>query len=171
MSSPVDTSTAKSYMDFSGLGELRGKAAQNQDKALKETAQQFEGMFIQMMMKSMRESVSKDEEGGSEGESTFEAMFDREVAHKMAQRNSLGLADMLVRDHERRSQMVSTADALLARDAAQSSAPAVQPLNAPARAFQLPGADQSAPVRPLDSGSRIRPLPSVDTTTRMGNGG
>ena len=50
MSSPIDTSTSKSYMDFSGLGELRGKAQQNQDKALKESAQQFEGMFIQMMM-------------------------------------------------------------------------------------------------------------------------
>ncbi len=58
MSSPVDTSTAKSYMDFSGLGELRGKAAQNQDKALKETAQQFEGIFIQMMTKSIREANS-----------------------------------------------------------------------------------------------------------------
>ena len=30
MSSPVDTSTSKSYMDFSGLGELRGQAQQNQ---------------------------------------------------------------------------------------------------------------------------------------------
>ena len=54
MSNSVDTSTSKSYMDFSGLGELRGKAQQNQDKALKESAQQFEGLFIQMMLKSMR---------------------------------------------------------------------------------------------------------------------
>lgn len=167
----TDTSLTQSALDFEGLGKLRAQARQDEKVAVRQTAQQFEALFIQMMMKSMRESVCKDEEGGSEGESTFEAMFDREVAHKMAQRNSLGLADMLVRDHERRSQMVSTADALLARDAAQSSAPAVQPLNATPRAFQLPGADQGAPVRPLDSGSRIRPLPSVDTTTRMGNGG
>ena len=82
MSSPVDTSTAKSYMDFSGLGELRGKAAQNQDKALKETAQQFEGMFIQMMMKSMREANNgfKDEENESSARETFEGMFDKEVS-------------------------------------------------------------------------------------------
>ena len=52
MSSTIDNnSTAKSYLDFSGLGELRGQAQQNQDKALKESAQQFEGLFIQMMMK------------------------------------------------------------------------------------------------------------------------
>jgi len=63
MSSSIDnTSTAKSYLDFSGLGELRGQAQQNQDKALKESAQQFEGLFIQMMMKSMREASMKDEE-------------------------------------------------------------------------------------------------------------
>ena len=80
MSSAIDnTSTAKSYLDFSGLGELRGQAQQNQDKALKESAQQFEGLFIQMMMRSMREASAtmKDEENQSNGMDTFENMFDK----------------------------------------------------------------------------------------------
>ena len=56
MSDSIVSSSAKSYMDFSGLGELRGKAQQGDDRALRETAQQFEALFIQMMLKSMREA-------------------------------------------------------------------------------------------------------------------
>ena len=56
MSSPVDTSMPRSYTDFTGLGELRGKAQKDQNSALRESAQQFEGLFIQMMLKSMREA-------------------------------------------------------------------------------------------------------------------
>ena len=96
MSNSIDnTSTAKSYLDFSGLGELRGQAQQNQDKALKESAQQFEGLFIQMMMKSMREASMKDEENQSSGMETFENMFDKEISVQMAKRGALGVADFM----------------------------------------------------------------------------
>lgn len=115
MSSPVDTSTAKSYMDFSGLGELRGKAVQNQDKALKETAQQFEGMFIQMMMKSMREANAgfKDEDNESSARETFEGMFDKEVSLQMSKRGALGVADFMERAVKQQQAPAPSTDALL----------------------------------------------------------
>jgi len=98
MSSSIDNnSTAKSYLDFSGLGELRGQAQQNQDKALKESAQQFEGLFIQMMMKSMREASMKDEENQSSGIDTFENMFDKEISVQMAKRGAMGVADFMAK--------------------------------------------------------------------------
>ncbi len=100
MSSSVDTSsTARSYLDFSGLGELRVQAQQNQDKALKESAQQFEGLFIQMMMKSMRDasSVMKDEENESSARETFEGMFDKEVSLQMSKRGAMGVADFMAK--------------------------------------------------------------------------
>ena len=100
MSSSIDnTSTSRSYLDFSGLGELRGQAQQNQDKALKESAQQFEGLFIQMMMKSMREasSVMKDDENQSSARETFEGMFDKEVSLQMAKRGAIGVADFMAK--------------------------------------------------------------------------
>lgn len=171
MTPSTDLSVTQSALDFEGLGKLRAQARQDEKVAVRETAQQFEALFIQMMMKSMRESVSKDEEKGSQGEATFEAMFDREVAHKMAQRNSLGLADMLVRDHERRSQMITTADALQARENAQNSPSKVNPLNAPAQPYALPAHESAPLVRPLESGIRLRPLPAVDATTHTDNGG
>lgn len=113
MSSLVETSTTRSYLDFSGLGELRGQAQQNQDKALKESAQQFEGLFIQMMMKSMREATMKDEDNQSSGVETFEGMFDKEVSMQMAKRSALGVADYMAKAVKQNQP--STADMLKAR--------------------------------------------------------
>lgn len=91
------TPTARSYLDFDGLGQLKGQARQNAKSATRETAQQFEALFIQMMMKSMREASVKSDLSESSGKDTFEGMFDREVSVQMAKRNTLGVADMLVK--------------------------------------------------------------------------
>ena len=116
MSSSIDnTSTAKSYLDFSGLGELRGQAQQNQDKALKESAQQFEGLFIQMMMKSMREASMKDEENQSSGMDTFENMFDKEISVQMAKRGALGVADFMAKAVKQQIATPTAAEVLNAR--------------------------------------------------------
>jgi len=116
MSNSIDnTSTAKSYLDFSGLGELRGQAQQNQDKALKESAQQFEGLFIQMMMKSMREASMKDEENQSSGMDTFENMFDKEISVQMAKRGAMGVADFMAKAVKQQIATPSAADVLSAR--------------------------------------------------------
>jgi len=116
MSSTIDSnSTAKSYLDFSGLGELRGQAQQNQDKALKESAQQFEGLFIQMMMKSMREASMKDEENQSSGMDTFENMFDKEISVQMAKRGAMGVADFMAKAVKQQIATPSAAEVLNAR--------------------------------------------------------
>ena len=90
--------TPRSYLDFDGLGQLKGQARQDAKAATRETAQQFEGMFIQMMMKSMREASVKSDLSESSAKDTYEGMFDKEVATQMAKRNSLGIADMLVKN-------------------------------------------------------------------------
>ena len=116
MSSSIDNnSTAKSYLDFAGLGELRGQAQQNQDKALKESAQQFEGLFIQMMMKSMREASMKDEENQSSGMDTFENMFDKEISVQMAKRGAMGVADFMAKAVKLQIATPSAAEVLNAR--------------------------------------------------------
>jgi Rod binding domain-containing protein len=116
MSSSIDNnSTAKSYLDFAGLGELRGQAQQNQDKALKESAQQFEGLFIQMMMKSMREASMKDEENQSSGMDTFENMFDKEISVQMAKRGAMGVADFMAKAVKQQIATPTAAEVLNAR--------------------------------------------------------
>lgn len=116
MSSQVDTSMPRSYTDFSGLGELRGKAQKDQSSALRESAQQFEGLFIQMMLKSMREANEpmKDEENKSHALETFEGMFDKEVSLQMSKRGALGVADFMERAVKQQMPTSATStDALL----------------------------------------------------------
>jgi Rod binding domain-containing protein len=125
MSDPVSTTTAKSYLDFSGLGELRGKAQRKDDQALRETAQQFEALFIQMMLKSMREAnnVMKSDLVQSDAMETFEGMYDKEMSVQMSKRNTLGFADNLVRQVQQMQPLPSTAEML------KLNAPQAMPLN------------------------------------------
>jgi Rod binding domain-containing protein len=139
---PVNNANARSYLDFQGLGELKGQAARDGKAALRETAQQFEAMFLQMMMKSMRESIEKSDLVDSKHTETFEGMFDREVSVAMAKRNSMGLADMLVQSQERQMGSLSTAEALQAREAGTSDKASVRRLDAPVLPMSLQGAPQ-----------------------------
>jgi len=159
MSSPVDTSSARSYLDFSGLGELRGQAQTNQDKALKESAQQFEGLFIQMMMKSMREASTpmKDEENESNARETFENMFDKEVSVQMAKRGAMGVADFMAKAVKQQTQP-STVDMLKARTA--------MPLHPKelSKPLGVPAQDSKALTQP-----RIKTLDEMKLMNRSGS--
>jgi len=150
MSNPIDTSTSKSYMDFSGLGELRGKAQQNQDKALKESAQQFEGLFIQMTMKSMREANApmKDEDNQSQAMETFEGMFDKEVSLQMAQRGALGVGAFMERAVKQQQSPAQSTEALLkARGQAMSLQTKQSPVPLPTAADLAKGIALEKTVR------------------------
>lgn len=91
----------QSSLDFAGLGALRGKAQQKSDKALRESATQFEAMFLQEMLKSMRATVEKSDLMGSDTEEQFTQMYDRELSMALARRNTLGVANMVVQAVER----------------------------------------------------------------------
>ena len=75
-----------SYLDFSGLSDLRHRAAKDGDGALRETAKQFEALFIQMMMKSMRDATFKSDLLQSDTQDTYQEMFDKELSVKLADR-------------------------------------------------------------------------------------
>ena len=96
-----DYDLPKSSLDFAGMGALRGQAQRREDKATRETATQFEAMFIQMMLKSMREATEKEGLMTSDHEEAFQEMYDRELSVQLAKRNTLGVADMLVKSIDR----------------------------------------------------------------------
>jgi Rod binding domain-containing protein len=154
MNSSVDTSASRSYTDFSGLGELRGKAQQNQNSALKESAQQFEGLFIQMMLKSMREANApmKDEDNQSHALVTFEGMFDKEVSLQMSKRGALGVADFMERAVKQQQSPAESTQAMLnARDKAMALQPPQHPLHLPTAAELSKGfaLEKPAPLKSL----------------------
>ena len=85
------------YTDFSGLNEMRAKARVDPQASLKQVAKQFEGIFIQMMMKSMRDASMGDEIFDSDQSKLYRDMFDKQVALDMANSKGIGIADSLVR--------------------------------------------------------------------------
>jgi len=85
----------RSALDFKGYGELKAQATRNEKRATEEVAKQFEAMFVQMMLKSMRKKKKKNEENRSKTMETFEQMYDREIAVAMSRRGGLGLAEMI----------------------------------------------------------------------------
>jgi Rod binding domain-containing protein len=82
--------------------------------ALRKAAEQFEALFIQEMLKTMRQTVEKDENTTSAHMETYESMLDRELALQMSKRGTVGVADMLVTHLERQQQ--STDQVLKNRD-------------------------------------------------------
>ena len=126
----LNNSTTSSYLDFDGLGQLKGQARQDAKGAIRETAQQFEALFLQMMMKSMRESIVKSELSESNTMETFEGMFDKEVSVQLAKKNSMGLADMLVKNLEQQqANVATTAEILKQRQDPAAFAAKPMPLN------------------------------------------
>ena len=88
--------SAKAAFDVKGLGELRQSARANDPAALKTAATQFEGLFLNMMLKSMRAATPQDGMMDSEQTRMYTSMLDQQTSASMAKRGT-GLADMLIR--------------------------------------------------------------------------
>lgn len=83
-------------IDAKGLDSLRQSARQNSPEALKTAAKQFEALFMNMLMKSMREASPQDGMFDSEQSRMYTSMLDQQMSQNLSKRG-LGLADMLVR--------------------------------------------------------------------------
>jgi flagellar protein FlgJ len=91
----------------SGLSEKQRQQA-------KKVSQDFEGVFVGMMMKSMRSTVGKDKlTGGGHGEEVFRSMLDQEYANAAVKRaGGMGLAKIIERDiiRQESKKIVRTVD-------------------------------------------------------------
>jgi flagellar protein FlgJ len=72
-------------------------ADKNDPKALEAAAKQFEALFIQQMLKSMRDASLADGAFDSDEGRMYLDMFDKQISLTMAQGKGFGLADMLVK--------------------------------------------------------------------------
>lgn len=156
------STAAKSYADFGALGELRGKAQRNDKTALRESAEQFEALFIQMMLKSMRDAsnVMKSDLFQSNALETFEGMYDKELSLSMAKRNALGFADVVVKQLSQQQSAPSTAELLALRQKAGALVPAGMPLHQPVTPMSLVPVEPAPMLLPRQT---LKPLPMHKT--------
>ena len=95
ISQPNDL-TSRLALDTKGLGELKQSAKAGSPEALKGAATQFEAMFINMMMKSMRDATPQEGMLDNQQTKMFTSMLDQQMSQNLAKRG-VGLADVLVR--------------------------------------------------------------------------
>ena len=88
---------ASAAWDAQSLNELKTKAGQDPQANLRPVARQVEGMFVQMMLKSMRETLPKDGLFSSEQTRLYTSMYDQQIAQQMTAGKGLGLAEEMVK--------------------------------------------------------------------------
>ncbi len=140
--------------DVRGLDVLRRASRDNSPEALKAAAKQFEAMFLQVVIKSMREASPGDELFGGQESKMYQDMLDQQWAQVMTEGGGTGLARVLER------QLAANAGS------ADVSKPIdLKPLS-DAGLFsgvpQLPAAARSAGVRQtLQGGAAAEALPAI----------
>ena len=91
------TASPWSYADFAGLAELRASARAHDPEALEAVARQFQGVFLKMMLKSMRDALPGDPLFDGESTRLYRDLFDHQISLELSRSENLGIAEMLVR--------------------------------------------------------------------------
>lgn len=139
--------TGRLALDAQGVEQLRAQAKGDPDRALKSAARQFEALFMNMLLKSMREASPQDGPFDSEQTRLYTSMLDQQLAQTLSSRG-IGLAEIMVRQLSQGKQGTP----------AESAPAAAAPLAAPAA---QPGGTEAAPVAAPASGGPARTSDAV----------
>jgi Rod binding domain-containing protein len=108
---------------------MKAQAVRSESEAAGGAAEQFESMFIGLMLKEMRKTVSRSELLNSQAMDTYQEMFDQQVSLNMSKAGGIGLAKFMMQqgkhpvvpvdlqsaDVKNAGFDITTADALLRR--------------------------------------------------------
>lgn len=96
-----NTINSSGYHDLSELHQLHqtSKTDANDLENLKKVSSQFEAIFVQMLLKSMRDANSAMGKGllNSKEMDLYQSMFDQQISLSMAESKGIGLAEVMVR--------------------------------------------------------------------------
>jgi flagellar protein FlgJ len=91
---------ARNVHDMSSINSLREAVNSGDESALQEAAQQFEAIFVQMMLKSMRKAqdalADEDSPFNSDQVKFYREMHDQQLANDLSSGGGLGLASIIV---------------------------------------------------------------------------
>jgi flagellar protein FlgJ len=131
MTTPVgaDFQTSQSIaIDAKSLGNLKAAAKKNSPEALNQAAKQFEALFLNMVLKSMRDATPTDANQTSSDRKIFTSMLDQQISQVMAEKG-VGLADMMIKQLQNAASF-NQADPKI-KEIKEKGAPEPMPLNVP----------------------------------------
>ncbi|MBS3964552.1 MAG: flagellar assembly peptidoglycan hydrolase FlgJ [Methylomonas sp.] len=93
----LNVDTASVYTDFNGLAKLKQGAHEQSPDAIKQVASQFESLFLNMVLKNMRQAKLAESVMDSKQSEFYRDMFDQQMALQLAAKPGVGLADMIAK--------------------------------------------------------------------------
>jgi peptidoglycan hydrolase FlgJ len=145
---------ARLSADPGTLDAIKLQAKSDPEGAAKAAAQQFEALFLNMLLKSMRDTTSQNTLFDNEQTRLYQSMFDQQIAQTMAKRG-IGLADVMVR------QLINKSVATPAMDAVEGEQSSAPPEPTSSAVESLAPSQQSAPgnsaAAPRDFVNRVWP--------------
>jgi flagellar protein FlgJ len=150
---------AAAYSDLNALSAL--KTNTDSPQTLHAVAQQVDALFLQMMLKSMRDASSDFGDPESNEMGMYQDLFDKQVSLSMSQHQDLGLGAMLMRQQNATAATPATPVATGAPAAAAPSAGAAAPTAAAAAEATSPSQFVAAvlpAIRTAASALGVNPL-------------
>jgi flagellar protein FlgJ len=89
---PDDVTNHRFVLDMKSAQDLRAKFKQDPQAGIKETAKQFEGMFLQMVMKSMRDATPADGLFNSDATRFYNTVLDQQLSQQLGASGQIGFA-------------------------------------------------------------------------------
>lgn len=90
-----DFSANRLAVDVQQTDSLRLKLKQSPKEGLKQVAQQFESLFLNMMLKSMRDASPQDGMMDSDQTRLYTSMLDQQLSQKLSTSGQLGFAKLI----------------------------------------------------------------------------
>src|SRR5258705_8961177 len=91
-------------LDVQGFDAMRAQAKAAPQEAMKSAAKQFDAVFTQMMLKSMRDATPQDGPFDSHDSATFTSMMDQQLSQQLSQKG-IGVADAMLKQMMRNQGM------------------------------------------------------------------
>ena len=89
------------YLNMQQFSELKLSARQHSREASRAAAQQFEGLFVQMMLKNMRAAAVIDPSQHSSNMDFYLDMYDKQMSLMLSQQGGIGIAELIERQLNR----------------------------------------------------------------------
>ncbi|MED5607252.1 flagellar assembly peptidoglycan hydrolase FlgJ [Pseudomonas sp. JH-2] len=129
LNSGTSASDSRAYTDLNRLSQLKS-GDRNSQGNIRKVAQEFESLFLNEMLKSMRsanEVFAKDNPLNSETAKQYQDMYDHQLSVSLAREgHGIGLADVLVKQMEKMQGVRHTGDNPFAQVQAQADTQATQ---------------------------------------------
>lgn len=123
----MQAQTPGGYVDFQRFGALRESARTDQAKALDQVAEEFEAMFVDLMLAAAREAGFGEGLFDSSEMQTYREMLDQQLAVAVARDNDLGIGKVMAAQYS----ALLGADADLDQALSDAHADAADPLTLP----------------------------------------